>query len=156
MKAQELWTEIEVKEQTLKDLEQEIISLKRDAWRIWLDENPNLSVVEKFEKWLSEGPKTLNEPWITHILSSNKKDLFEYDVIIYMNRHETIKIDRIGENLIETYETLSDYLQDKDNDALQADYYYSHLKKNEITLQDLEDWMVQLMESEFNSMVNDW
>lgn len=135
---------IKVKEEDIKKLKKECDELYKSAWNLYLSENPDHSVFEKFERWAKFGPKTKHYILKKVYKSRSGKKLFDYEAPpLYCEKNQTLDADYVIMGLNNAYAFWKLNKKPFKNSRLPTD-------------EDIADWMQQIMDDDFGSMVYDW
>jgi hypothetical protein len=126
--------------------------LKRIAALMLPSTDATQTVDERFKLWLEYGVKK-DYPWIQNIESKAGVDLLEYEIFIYWSRNQTITIDRVSEKIREMLEVLAS----SDPDIGFSKYSLSEkMKRHDVTIETIHEWMEELMRLNFGSCIMDW
>lgn len=124
-----------------KQLNEKILKLKRETWKIYNKEKSN-HTLERFKFWLKYGPQVNINEYCFGIVSKRDKQLFEYDSApMYPDRRQSFEVSRIAESLYEVLEGIKD-----------GNKYYG----KRFIEQDVYDWMEAIIELDAKSFIYDW
>jgi tRNA U34 5-carboxymethylaminomethyl modifying enzyme MnmG/GidA len=141
---QELQLRVDTAKKMFDIAEQDLERAKKELWEKYQLESH--SVEERFEFWYQNAAKQ-DHSWIRHVYTRNKKELFGYDAFIHCEKYQTIDIEEVYERLAEEIEAIK---QDEEKGC------EGILASANCDLEDIHDWMEELMKINFGSMTYDW
>lgn len=130
-------------EKQIAERQNKLAKLKKEKLESLLGQE-SLSIEERFNVWLNNAGPQKEYSWIQHIETRNGRDLLEYDDVMDWQRRELMTINRLAENLNDFFHNLNNLSEDP------------WFLKKKLTKEDIEDWMLKLMELEFKSCYMDW
>lgn len=129
----------------LKELENQITELKKQTHQAYLEDTRDIETV--FFEWADSSCQTFTQSWILHIRSTSGIDLIEkYNDSRWIERHQTINLEMLSEYIRELLGKGSEDIED----------YEDSLEENNLTREDVHDWMKELLKMNFLSFKYDW
>lgn len=134
----------------IKELENQIKELKIQTHQAYLTDPRDIEI--KFFEWADSGCQTFTQSWIVHIRSNSKTDLIEkYNNTYWVERHQTVDIKMLTEwfyKLLGKGYPIGNGLYEEDGEDT--------LEENNLTREDVRDWMTELLKMNFLSFKYDW